>query len=107
MANAKSASKKAPKQNSYTCHDCGCQVKIKDDKIVGGKMLAYQSEEGKIFIVKCNACYKKNRSLTDFKDCEVYSRIVGYLRPEKQWNAGKQQEFEERKVFKIPGSCGC
>ncbi|MFA5746817.1 MAG: ribonucleoside triphosphate reductase [Candidatus Paceibacterota bacterium] len=34
--------------------------------------------------------------------CEVYSRIVGYYRPVGQWNNGKQQEFEERKVFKFP-----
>ena len=32
--------------------------------------------------------------------CEVYSRVVGYLRPVKQWNQGKQQEFKERKNFK-------
>jgi len=33
--------------------------------------------------------------------CEVYSRIVGYIRLVSQWNIGKQQEFKERKVFKI------
>ena len=33
--------------------------------------------------------------------CEVYSRVVGYLRPVKQWNNGKQQEFKERKMFKV------
>jgi anaerobic ribonucleoside-triphosphate reductase len=33
--------------------------------------------------------------------CEVYSRIVGYLRPVSQWNSGKQEEFKERKEFKI------
>jgi ribonucleoside-triphosphate reductase len=33
--------------------------------------------------------------------CEVYSRIVGYLRPVSQWNTGKQQEFKERKEFKV------
>jgi len=33
--------------------------------------------------------------------CEVYSRIVGYLRPVQQWNKGKQQEFKDRKEFKI------
>ncbi len=33
--------------------------------------------------------------------CEVYSRIVGYLRPVAQWNIGKQQEFKERKKFKV------
>ncbi|HEB01380.1 MAG TPA: ribonucleoside triphosphate reductase [Candidatus Portnoybacteria bacterium] len=33
--------------------------------------------------------------------CEVYSRIVGYLRPIQQWNEGKKSEFGERKEFKI------
>jgi len=33
--------------------------------------------------------------------CEVYSRIVGYLRPVQQWNKGKQQEFKDRKEFKV------
>ena len=28
---------------------------------------------------------------------EVYSRIVGYLRPVQQWNEGKQEEFKQRK----------
>ena len=34
--------------------------------------------------------------------CEVYSRIVGYLRPVQAWNQGKRQEFRERRVFKTP-----
>jgi anaerobic ribonucleoside-triphosphate reductase len=34
--------------------------------------------------------------------CEVYSRIVGYLRPVQAWNHGKRQEFRERRVFKTP-----
>ncbi len=33
--------------------------------------------------------------------CEVYSRIVGYYRPVSQYNIGKQQEFKERKTFKL------
>ena len=32
-------------------------------------------------------------------ECEVYSRVVGYMRPVKQWNLGKQQEFKDRKLF--------
>jgi len=32
---------------------------------------------------------------------EVYSRVVGYLRPVKQWNEGKQEEFKQRKEFVI------
>lgn len=34
-------------------------------------------------------------------DCEVYSRIVGYIRPVNQWNKGKQMEFHNRKNFAI------
>jgi ribonucleoside-triphosphate reductase (formate) len=32
---------------------------------------------------------------------EVYSRIVGYLSPLKQWNNGKQAEFKMRKAFRL------
>jgi len=34
--------------------------------------------------------------------CEVYSRVVGYLRPVNQWNKGKQQEYSQRMVFEVP-----
>ena len=33
--------------------------------------------------------------------CEVYSRCVGYLRPIKDWNEGKQAEFNDRVTFKV------
>jgi len=36
------------------------------------------------------------------EECEVYSRVVGYLRPVSQWNAGKQAEFAQRRSFKVP-----
>jgi anaerobic ribonucleoside-triphosphate reductase len=35
--------------------------------------------------------------------CEVYSRVVGYIRPINQWNKGKVSEFKDRETF----SCGC
>ena len=35
------------------------------------------------------------------RETEVYSRVVGYLRPIKQWNPGKQAEFGLRKSFKL------
>ena len=41
---------------------------------------------------KCPTCHK---------EAEVYSRIVGYLRPVKQWNKGKKEEFKMRKEFKV------
>jgi anaerobic ribonucleoside-triphosphate reductase len=33
--------------------------------------------------------------------CEVYSRIVGYLRPIQNWNKGKLQEFKDRKTYSL------
>lgn len=39
-------------------------------------------------------------------DCEVYSRVVGYIRPVQQWNKGKKKEFIDRKEFVI-GECQC
>ena len=38
--------------------------------------------------------------------CEVYSRVVGYIRPVQQWNKGKKKEFADRKEFKIE-ECQC
>lgn len=35
------------------------------------------------------------------KETEIYSRIVGYLRPVSRWNKGKDMEFKERKAFKV------
>ncbi|OYT42433.1 MAG: ribonucleoside triphosphate reductase [Candidatus Aenigmarchaeota archaeon ex4484_224] len=39
---------------------------------------------------KCPICGKRT---------EVYSRVVGYLRPVDQYNPGKQAEFKQRKMF--------
>jgi len=41
---------------------------------------------------KCPECHAET---------EVYSRVVGYLRPVKQWNNGKQAEFGMRKTFRL------
>ncbi len=45
----------------------------------------------------CPECAKA----TVIQECEVYSRIVGYLRPVKQWNEGKAEEFKDRKTFVV------
>jgi ribonucleoside-triphosphate reductase len=41
-------------------------------------------------VEKCPKCGKAT---------EVYSRVVGYLRPVSYWNKGKKEEFKERKVY--------
>lgn len=44
--------------------------------------------------------------LITFKDgtqrrlCEVWSRVMGYLRPSTEYNKGKYAEFKTRKYFK-------
>jgi ribonucleoside-triphosphate reductase len=43
----------------------------------------------------CPTCLAENKNT----ECEVYSRVVGYLRPVSQWNKGKQQEFADRLTF--------
>jgi ribonucleoside-triphosphate reductase len=45
----------------------------------------------------CPKCVVEQRT-------EVYSRVVGYIRPVEQWNKGKQAEFGDRKEF-VNGKC--
>ena len=44
---------------------------------------------------------EQNSCPTCQTSCEVYSRVVGYMRPVNQWNEGKQAEFTERSRFKL------
>jgi ribonucleoside-triphosphate reductase len=44
---------------------------------------------------------KQERCPTCNAVSEVYSRVVGYLRPVNQWNEGKVEEFKLRKTFRI------
>ena len=78
--------------NKKTCHDC-------HKEIINGFELIYDDHGEKIKIFKCQDCYQKNSRLTNFRKCEVYSRVVGYLRPVSQWHPGKKDEFENRKEF--------
>jgi len=87
--------------NKNYCHDCGAEIKIQDKEIKNGVLLAYNNGGEKIRVFKCDNCYEKNKELRNYQSCEVYSRIVGYLRPLQQWNLGKQREFKERKEYKI------
>ncbi len=47
------------------------------------------NKENKICL-KCNHIIYKT---------EIYSRVVGYLRPVDAWNDSKQQEFKDRHKF--------
>jgi hypothetical protein len=84
------------------CHDCKTEAQVtatpKEDgiHIHGGSV--YEPAANK-FMIKCDACFEKDPVLRDYQDCEVYSRVVGYLRPVAQWNDAKQAEFKDRKLY--------
>lgn len=33
--------------------------------------------------------------------CEVFSRVVGYMRPVQNWNKGKKEEYALRKTYNV------
>lgn len=35
------------------------------------------------------------------RECEIYSRVVGYLRPLSNWNDGKKEEFSDRRYMEL------
>lgn len=86
------------------CHDCKATVTVTVRKIAEGYMIfggaVYEPEKGSgNYYLKCDDCYDKDPVLRNYQECEVYSRVVGYLRPVSQWNDGKQAEFSMRKTF--------
>ena len=87
------------------CHDCKTEIQVNGEAIENGVYLSYDNNGKMINIFKCNDCFAKNPALTNFQECEVYSRVVGYIRPVQQWHKGKKQEFEERMEFKMSPDC--
>ena len=68
------------------CHDCEHEFQKGDTNVY------YWKEEN---IYRCEECAHKH-----FKT-EVYSRVVGYLRPVDNWNVGKKEEWKDRKEYAI------
>ena len=93
-------------ENNNVCHDCGKEISINNNLIENGVYLSYDDQGGKINIFKCTECFKKDPSLKNFRECEVYSRVVGYIRPVQQWHKGKKQEYGERQEYAMPGDEG-
>lgn len=93
------------------CHDCECNVVVVIERsgIDGGVFEvsggALYNPNGTIdpeeMFLKCDKCFFNNRTLENYQENEVYSRIVGYLRPIKHWNDAKQNEYKERTRFNL------
>lgn len=88
------------------CADCNKDLKIEvvltneGFRISNGAVYQPDNDEEK-FYLKCDECFEKDHTLRNFQECEVYARVVGYLRPVKQYNEGKKAEYEDRKNFNI------
>ena len=87
-------------ETKQKCYDCKTDIEITNDEIKNGVLLSYQDGDKNYEVFKCDTCYQANPGLLNYKPCEVYSRVCGYLRPVGQWNQGKQQEYKERKEYK-------
>lgn len=89
------------------CHDCGKEVEVKatlednEIEVTGGAIYKVKQRYNEEYFLKCDECFKKDKILMNYKDCEVYTRVVGFLTPVNQWNKGKQAEFAQRKEFII------
>jgi ribonucleoside-triphosphate reductase len=46
---------------------------------------------------------KRELDQVEGRPTEVYSRIVGYYRSVRNWNAGKRAEYSRRRTFDMPG----
>ena len=84
------------------CHDCKSEAQVTATPMEDGIHIrggsVYEPASNK-FMIKCDDCFQQDPVLRDYQDCEVYSRVVGYLRPVAQWNDAKQAEFKDRKLY--------
>ncbi|MDH4330145.1 MAG: anaerobic ribonucleoside-triphosphate reductase [Candidatus Moranbacteria bacterium] len=76
------------------CHDCKKELK-KGDEYVN------YTQDGEAYLIKCRECYEKDPVIKNFKECDVYSRVVGFHTPIGRWNKGKSAEWKDRKTFEI------
>ena len=76
--------------DKFTCHEC--------KKLLDENAEYHDYNNG---FIKCRKCHEADPVLRDYQETEVYSRVVGYIRQVKAWNPGKQEEFDDRVVYKV------
>lgn len=69
-----------------------CKTELKE----GAEYMSYKDVD----FVKCRKCHEEDPVLRNFRETEIYSRPCGYIRPIKNFNPGKLQEFHDRVEFK-------
>ncbi|HOW60708.1 MAG TPA: anaerobic ribonucleoside-triphosphate reductase [Candidatus Moranbacteria bacterium] len=83
----------------YICHDCGRIIENNEE------YMPYKINNE--VYNKCKNCHQKDPALHNFRKTEIYSRVVGYIRPVQQWNKGKQAEFKDRKEYAVDNVACC
>ena len=90
------------------CHDCSVPVKIicyineaGSEVIEGGAVYNPVINGTQQLFFKCDKCFREDKTLRNWNPTEVYSRIVGFLRPVSGWNPDKQEEWKMRKEFVV------
>lgn len=81
---------------TITCYDC---KKVLEK---GAEYMPYEVQGETL--AKCRTCHEVSPALTGFQKAEVYTRVVGYIRPVEQWNKGKQQEYADRMEYVPQGA---
>lgn len=89
------------------CMDCHSSVIVtatqdgEETTIVGGAVFQPPADwhSPTEYLMKCDGCYEKNPVFNP--RTEIYSRIVGYLRPVENWHVGKKAEWKSRKTFAV------
>jgi len=89
------------------CMDCRSSVIVtatQDDEdtiIVGGAVFQPPADwhSQTEYLMKCDGCYEKSPVFNP--KTEIYSRIVGYLRPVENWHVSKKAEWKSRKTFAV------
>lgn len=88
-----------------TCQKCKGEVSVvifkKDMEVDGNGGMVVGESWGDRPEFKCTKCLDEDNGLISPSRCEVFTRVVGYLRPVQGFNPGKQREFERRKNFVV------
>lgn len=84
------------------CVDCHEKFDLNLERISETEIKIKNGAIGKLnkeYHCKCDSCFEQNKHFGP--KTEIYSRVVGYLRPIENWNPSKRDEFAMRKPFKV------
>ena len=94
---------------TYECDSCGEEfiatiTRISETELdVANTIIGVRKSENNFkdrYIFRCLECYEKDQNFGT--ECDIYSRVVGFMRPLKYWNNAKMEEFKKRKLYFIP-----